>query len=62
MVKMESVDEMKQMHKAQNAFLAGCISAWVTILRDDPEMLQSVIETMDAMATDMRKAAGVTIG
>jgi len=58
---MEPTDEMREMHKAQCAFLAGCISAWVTILRDDPSMLESVIETMDAMATDMRKTAGVTI-
>lgn len=58
---MKSVDEIREMHKAQNAFLAGCISAWVTILRDDPEMLKSVIESMDAMAADMSKKAGVTI-
>ena len=58
---MEPVDEMRQIQKAQNAFLAGCISAWGTILRDDPDMLESVIASMDAMATDMRKKAGVTI-
>ena len=58
---MESVEEMRKVHKAQYAFLSGCISAWVTILRDDPSMLESVIESMDAMATDMRKTAGVTI-
>ena len=58
---MEPTDEMREMHKAQCAFLAGCISAWVTILRDDPDMLKSVIESMDAMATNMRKISNVKI-
>jgi len=58
---MEPIDEIREIHKAQNAFLAGCISAWVTILRDDPEMLESVIVSMDAMAADLRKKAGLTI-
>ena len=58
---MTEIEELKKMHNAKNAFIAGALDSWSIILEENPEMRHSIIIHMKEMATALKKSAGVII-
>jgi len=58
---MTEVNELKKIHNAKIAFIAGALDSWSIILEENPEMCHTVITHMRKMATALKKSAGVTI-
>ena len=54
-------EDLQRFQKAKNAYLAGALDVWASILENNPEMKSAVIEEMKEIALLLKKSAGIII-
>ena len=58
---MSEVEELKKMHSAEIAFIAGIIRGWTErLIRDEDQRIHCINDMLD-VSTSMAKSAGVSI-
>ena len=58
---MSHDSEFIKLNNAKNAFIAGSLDSWAIIIKENPEMIPTVIKDMKEMALSLKKSAGVLI-